>query len=253
MIEGYTVGVVIPCYNEEQGLEVLLPRCPREVDEVIVVNNNSTDRTDEVARRHGARVVFEKLPGYGRAYQAGFAAAQSDILVTLDGDGQYPIQDVPRLVRILLERNLDFLSGCRFPLERSSMPLMRHVGNILLTTAARMLFGVHMRDTQSGMWIFHRSLLDVVHPVEPGMPLSQEFKLKVVLAGFRFGEEHIVYAQRAGVSTLNPLKDGWENLSHLFRLRAEAGFFRGTAKRPRVLAQAQPARTLSQSDKSSRG
>lgn len=253
MIEGRTVGIVIPCYNEEQGLAVTLPRCPKEVDEVIVVNNNSTDRTEEVARRHGARVVFESVQGYGKAYQAGFTAARSDILVTLDGDGQYPIQDVPRLVRILLERKLDFLSGCRFPLERSSMPLMRHIGNILLTTAARLLFGVHMRDTQSGMWIFHRSLLDVVRPVERGMPFSQELKLKAVLAGFRFGEEHIVYAQRAGVSTLSPLKDGWGNLRHLFRLRAQAGFFQ-RKKSDRVFSRnPQSVQAFSQSDKSPRG
>lgn len=219
MINGYTVGIVIPCRNEEKGLAVLLPRRPEEVDEVIVVNNHSTDRTEDVARAHGARVVFESVPGYGKTYQTGFAAARSDILVSLDGDGQYPIEDVPRLVRLFLERKLDFLSGCRFPLAGGAMPFYRQIGNRALTAAAHVLFGVRIKDTQSGMWVFRRPLLAVVRPSERGMPFSQEFKLKVILTGLKFGEEHIVYSQREGTSTLRPLQDGWENLRSLFRLR----------------------------------
>lgn len=219
MIRGRTVGIVIPCHNEERGLAAMLPRRPAEVDEVVVVDNNSGDRTAEVARAHGARVVFEPVPGYGQAYQAGFAAAQAEILVSLDGDGQYPMEDVPRLVEVFLERDLDFLSGCRFPLEETSMTFTRKLGNVLLTAAARLLFGVRMIDTQSGMWVFRRSLLNVVHPAERGMPFSEEFKLRVVRAGLRFGEEHIAYHQREGMSTLRPLRDGWENIRFLLRFR----------------------------------
>lgn len=221
MIRGHTVGIVIPCHNEEQGLRAIFPRVPREVDEVIVVDNNSTDGTAEVARAHGARVVFEREPGYGRAYQAGFAVARSEILVTLDGDGQYPAEDVLRLAELLLERDLDCLSGSRFPMRGGSMPFVRQVGNRLLTFAAGALFGIRMRDTQSGMWAFRRSILSIIQPTQPSMPFSEEFKLKVVLAGLRFGEEHIAYYQREGVSTLHPLKHGWENVRYLFQLRAK--------------------------------
>ena len=221
MIQGHTIGVVIPCHNEERGLAAILPRCPTQVDEIVVVNNNSTDRTEEVARAHGTSVVFESVPGYGRAYQTGFAAARSDILVTLDGDGQYPIEEVPRLVGVFLERNLDFLSGCRFPLAGKAMTLQRRVGNFLLTTVIRFLFKANVRDTQSGMWIFRRDLLQVIRPTHHGMAFSEELKLRVILSGFRFGEEHIPYHQREGVSTLRPLRDGWENLRYLLQLRAE--------------------------------
>lgn len=221
MIREHTISVVIPCHNEEQGLAAILPRRPAEVDEVIVVDNNSTDRTADVARAHGARVVFEPMPGYGRAYQAGFAAAHSDILVSLDGDGQYPMEDIPRLVRVFLERDLDFLSGCRFPLREDSMTFIRKVGNVLLTTVARFLFRVRIADTQSGMWVFRRSLLEVVHPTQSGMPFSEELKLRVVLAGLRFGEEHIAYHQREGTSTLHPLRDGWQNIRFLLQLRLQ--------------------------------
>lgn len=241
MIRGRTVGVVIPCYNEERGLRLLLPRVPREVDEAIVVDNNSTDRTAEVARAHGARVVFEREPGYGRAYQAGFAAARSEILVTLDGDGQYPVEDVPRLVELLLERDLDCLSGSRFPIRGGSMPRVRQVGNKLLTFAARALFGIRMRDTQSGMWVFRRAILDIVRPTQPSMPFSEEFKIKVILLGLRFGEEHIAYYQREGMSTLHPLKHGWQNIRYLLRLRAESRALRTVPRSAGVPVRA-PAR-----------
>ncbi len=237
MIRGHTVGVVIPCHNEERGLAAMLPARPAEVDEVVVVDNNSTDRTAAIARAHGSRLVFESQPGYGRAYQAGFAAAQSDILVSLDGDGQYPLEDVPRLVRVFLERDLDFLSGCRFPLSEDSMTFTRKVGNTLLTMAARVLFGVRIADTQSGMWVFRRSLLEVIRPTQSGMPFSEEFKLKVVLAGLRFGEEHIAYHQREGTSTLLPLRDGWQNIRYLLRLRFAAPRWRREAAAVRTGAR----------------
>lgn len=237
MIRGRTVGIVIPCFNEEEGLRTLFPRVPDGVDEIIVVNNNSTDKTEEVARAYGARVVFEAQPGYGRAYQAGFLEARSDMLVTMDGDGQYPIEDVPRLVGLLLDRDLDCLSGCRFPMQ-GVMALHRRFGNRLLTGAANLLFGVKIRDTQSGMWVFRRPILAVIHPTQPSMPFSEEFKLKVVLAGLRFDEEPITYHHRKGESTLHPLKHGWENIRYLLRLRRDARAVRAQSARAAALLRA---------------
>lgn len=240
MIYGRTVGIVIPCYNEEGGLRAIFPRVPAEVDEVVVVDNNSTDRTAEIARSRGARVVFERAPGYGRAYQAGFRAATADILVTMDGDGQYPIEDVPRLVCLLLDRGLDCLSGCRFPLAARTMSRLRQVGNQGLTAAARLLCGVRIRDTQSGMWVFRRSILEVIRPRHPSMPFSQEFKIRVVFAGLRFGEEHIAYHAREGVSTLRPFRHGWENLRELVRLRLETLRRRRLARAPARVRAGEP-------------
>src|SRR5262245_13310500 len=85
-----TIGLVIPCYNEEDGIRQVIGRMPAAVDEIVVVDNNCTDRTAEVARGLGAKVVAERRRGYGAAYQAGFRAATRDLVVTLDGDGTYP-------------------------------------------------------------------------------------------------------------------------------------------------------------------
>lgn len=219
MIDGKTVAVVIPCRNEAAGLAALLPARPPEVDDIIVVDNNSTDETVAVAKAHGARVVFEHRPGYGATFQAGFRAVTADIVVTMDGDAQYDIRDIPRLVRIFQARKLDVLSTNRFPLARGSMPAYRHIGNAALTATAWLIFGYAIRDTQSGMWVFSRSCLDRIGAREPGMAYSEEFKLKAVRAGLAFGETHIRYLPRVGDSKLVPFGDGWKNLVYLFRLR----------------------------------
>src|SRR2546428_11872408 len=90
MYKGQKITVISPCLNEEQGIEQVLRRMPEFVDEVIIVDNGSTDRTSEVARSFGARVIREDVRGYGRSYKTGFASATGDLIITLDGDHSYP-------------------------------------------------------------------------------------------------------------------------------------------------------------------
>ena len=107
MFSGKRISVVIPCHNEEAGIRAVIERMPRPlVDEIVVVNNASTDRTEEVALELGAKVVREEKKGYGNAYKAGLAAASGDIIVTMDGDGTYP-PDAIQLLRDLLEVSRD--------------------------------------------------------------------------------------------------------------------------------------------------
>src|ERR1043165_596956 len=116
MYKGSRITVVIPCLNEEQGIQQVLADLPDFVDEVIVVDNNSTDRTAEVARKMGAVVVPELNRGYGRAYKKGFAHATGDIIVTLDGDHSYPLDALSYLLEAFLQSGVQFLSASRFPL-----------------------------------------------------------------------------------------------------------------------------------------
>src|SRR5438132_13105279 len=114
MYRGNRVSVVIPCHNEEEGIRAGLAQIPALVDEVLVVDNASTDRTAAVARELGARVVYEGRKGYGRAYKTGFAAARGDVIVTMDGDGTYPPDSIPLLLYVLVEEKLDFISARRW-------------------------------------------------------------------------------------------------------------------------------------------
>jgi hypothetical protein len=216
------ISLVIPCYNEEGGVRQVLSRVPREVDEVIVVDNASTDRTAEVAASLGARVVREERRGYGAAYKAGLTAATGDVVATLDGDGSYPPEHIPRLVDVLLDRRWDFLSACRFPLaDPRAMGWTNRLGNRVLTVVTALLFRQPIRDSQSGMWIFRRELLERMRLTSDGMAFSEEIKLEALLRGFRFGEEHIPYGLREGEVKLQKWRDGWANLTFLVRKRFE--------------------------------
>lgn len=222
MHRGHRVSVVIPCYNEERGVHEVLTRMPAVVDEVVVVDNNCTDRTAEVARALGARVVEQPNPGYGAAYKAGLAAASGDLVVTLDGDGSYPPEEIPRLVDLLIERGWDFLSACRFPLsDPRAMGVTNRVGNWILTAATALLFRKPIRDSQSGMWVFKRPLLERLRLTSDGMAFSEEIKLEALLRKARFGEEHIPYGLRVGEIKLRKWRDGIENLAFLVRKRME--------------------------------
>jgi len=114
MYRSNRISVVIPCHNEEEGIRAVLAQMPAMVDEVVVVDNASTDRTAAVARELGARVVYEGRKGYGRAYKTGFASARGDVLVTMDGDGTYPPDSIPLLLHVLVAENLDFISVRRW-------------------------------------------------------------------------------------------------------------------------------------------
>jgi glycosyltransferase involved in cell wall biosynthesis len=220
MHSNLSIGVVIPCYNEEDGVREVIGRMPGVVDEVVVVDNNCTDRTAEVAASLGARVVPAKTPGYGAAYKAGLQAVRSDIVVTLDGDGTYPPEEIPRLVQTLLDQRLDFLSASRFPLaDPRAMGFSNRVGNRVLTVAAALLFFKPIRDSQSGMWVFRRTALERLRLTSDGMAFSEEIKLEAVLRGLRFGEAHIPYGARIGEVKLQKWRDGWSNLLFLVRKR----------------------------------
>jgi putative flippase GtrA len=216
------VSVVIPCFNEEASIGAVLAAVPRDVFEIIVVDNNCTDRTAEIARAAGARIVPEKIKGYGAALKAGFLAAHGDVIASFDGDNQYPASEVWPIVDALVMRRLDFISATRFPLDnKDAMSAVRKVGNWGLTFGVNILFDLSLTDSQSGMWVFKRSVLDHITLNSNDMPLSQELKIKVARdPGVRFAEYHIPYNPRLGTSKLFPLKHGLMLLWHMTALRA---------------------------------
>jgi len=220
MYRGKRISVVIPCHNEEDGIRTVIEQMPPIVDEILVVDNASTDRTAEVARELGARVVFEGRKGYGRAYKTGFAKARGDIIVTTDGDGTYPPDSIPLLLHVLVEEKIDFMTARRWRSRsgEDKSPI-RLLGNAILSGTTVGLFFKFIIDSQSGMWVFRRSILDRVRVTSDGMPYSQEIKLEAILKGFRFGEKHIAYGARIGEVKLQKWRDGWLNLSFLFRKR----------------------------------
>lgn len=221
MYKGLTISVIIPCFNEEEGVAHVLQGMPSYVDEVIVVDNNSTDGTAEVAQTLGARVIHEGRKGYGSAYQAGLPAATGDIIATVDGDGTYPADAIAPLIDELLAGGLDFISASRFPLQdQRAMRRRNQLGNQILTWTTRVLFWRWIADSQSGMWVFRRTCLRWIAPRELGMAFSEEIKLEAIRAPqVRFGERPVAYYERIGETKLFTWRDGFKNLAYLFTYR----------------------------------
>lgn len=221
MHHGLKISVVIPCYNEEDGVRHTIGGLPACVDEIVVVDNNSTDRTAEVARSLGARVVRETRKGYGAAYQAGLPAATGDITVTLDGDGTYPADQIPELVDYLVEKKLDFVSASRFPLRNPrAMNFSNKVGNGILTLGMAVLYGKPVKDSQSGMWVYRTSVYPKLRVKSDGMAFSEEIKIEAIRhPEVRFGEYSVDYRPRVGEVKLDKWRDGFRNLFFLVKKR----------------------------------
>jgi glycosyltransferase involved in cell wall biosynthesis len=221
MYKGETITVIIPCLNEEQGIEKVLRNMPDFVDEVIVVDNGSTDRTSQVATSLGAQVIREDVRGYGRSYKRGFASASSDLIVTLDGDHSYPVDALSYLLEAFRHLEVDFLNASRFPVrDREAMSLKHHLGNLALSLAMSILYFRWVRDSQSGMWVFRRSILKDMHLESESMAFSEEIKIEALKnSRVRFGEISIMYSSRIGEKKLNPWRDGFHNLLFLVKKR----------------------------------
>ena len=216
--------MVIPTMNEEGSVgavidEVRAALAGRDL-EVITVDTNSRDRTNEVATAKGARVVEEPRRGYGRAYKTGFAAARGTYILTLDADLTYPADRFPDLLRPLEAGAADFVSGDRMTrLSPEAMTGMHRIGNMLLNAGFRFLYRYPMRDSQSGMWAFRRDLLPRLRVVHDGMPFSEELKAEAIRHGFRYLEIPIDYRARSGKKKIRSFKDAFLNFFWLFRKR----------------------------------
>ena len=221
MYKNLRVTVVIPCLNEEQGIQNVLREVPAFIDEIIVVDNGSTDHTAAIAREMGAYVITELHRGYGRAYKSGFSRATGDIIVTLDGDHSYPVDALSYLLEAFVHSRVGFLSASRFPmLSDTAMSSKHNIGNRILSFVMSLLFFRWVHDSQSGMWVFRRDALTKMNLTSDGMAFSEEIKIEAIQnrdIGFR--EIFISYSQRVGEKKLRPWRDGLHNLIFLFRKR----------------------------------
>ncbi len=227
--EGPSIRPVLERFRSaaEEANGRLFPRDPLEWD-MLVVDGRSTDGTAENARAAGATVIEEGRRGYGRAYRTGFARATGELLATMDGDGTYPGELIPGLCRRLLDEHWDFISGDRITgLRGRAMTTEHRIGNWALNFVTgiayhryvRHLPGRRLSDSQSGMWVFRRSILEKLKVNEDGMTMSEELKLEVLIRGYRFLEVPVPYAERWGAPKLSTWQDGRKNMTFLLRKR----------------------------------
>jgi glycosyltransferase involved in cell wall biosynthesis len=218
------VSVVIPTMNEEASIGRVIDEVRKALGnrllEILVVDTDSRDRTREIATAKGARVVSEPRRGYGRAYKTGFREARGTYIATLDADLTYPADRLPDFLVALESDRADFVAGDRMSrLGGEAMSGMHRIGNALLNAAFRFLYQVRIRDSQSGMWAFPRSILPRLRLVHDGMAFSEELKIEAVRNGFRYLEIPVDYRVRVGDKKIRSMSDAAKNLIWLARKR----------------------------------
>ena len=215
----------MPSLNEEDSVGKTISSIPLDllkekgyVPEIIVVDGGSSDRTVEIARSHGAEVVVSEK-GYGRQYCAGFEHAKGEIICAADSDCSYPMEEIPGLISILLNEELEFISTNRFAfMDRKSMAPINKFGNRFLTFVTNILFSYKIKDSQSGMWVFRKEILDGLNLTGKGMSLSQEIKIKA-FGKYKAREVDSSYRKRVGKVKLRIFIDGLDNLFSLIKIR----------------------------------
>lgn len=196
------ISVIIAALNEEEAIVNVINSVPKDLaDEIVVVDNGSKDRTAEIAKAAGARVVTEPIPGYGRAFSAGLRSLspKCEIVVFLDGDGSDCPEKMYRLVTPIIEDNSDFVIGSRTRGNREAGSMIFHqvVAGYMIGFLLRVLYGVHSTD-MGPFRAIRRKTLDGLNLREETYGWPLEMQMRAARARVRTLEVPVDYRRRAG-------------------------------------------------------
>jgi glycosyltransferase involved in cell wall biosynthesis len=212
------VAVVVPCHNEEAAIGKVVLDFRRALPgaRIVVVDNASSDATEERAQQAGAEVIFESRRGKGYALVRGFQATrEATYVVMVDGDDTYPAEDVHELLACVSSGRADMAIGTR--LEAFSEGAYRpghNLGNRAFVWLVRVLFGARTSDLFSGYRVFSRRFLDVLPLIAQGFEIETELSLQALTANFPVAEVPVHYRPRAegSSSKLRTVRDGYRIL-----------------------------------------
>ncbi len=224
------ITVLIPCHNEESGIAHVIADIPNTrlkqlgfTTEAIVIDNNSTDRTAEVARAAGARVIEEPRKGKGNAMRTGFSAVSPDTeyVIMLDGDHTYKPYEIPRLVEPLISGFCDVVVGSRLggKMNKGAFCFENRVVNWGFTFLVRLIYRANVTDVLSGFFAWDKEVVDELnhHLVSEGFSIEMEMITKTEKLGFEAYSVPITYDVRKGETKINAVRDGIIILSVLIR------------------------------------
>jgi len=213
----------MPAYNEEKYIGTMVLKTKQYVDEVIVIDDGSTDNTSGIARLAGAVVVrHPKNKGYGAAIQSILAEAKkrdSDVLVLLDADAQHNPQEIPQLVTPIGE-GFDFVIGSREK-QRSNIPRYRRIGQKVLLYSTNILSRKKLSDSESGFRVFSKKAIAALELRENGMAVSAETIAEAAKQGLKVTEVPISITYTKDGSTLHPVAHGLEVFTRIIAMISE--------------------------------
>jgi glycosyltransferase involved in cell wall biosynthesis len=217
------IAVLIPCYNEELTIASVIADFLAELPNatIYVFDNNSTDRTAEIASQAGAVVLRERRQGKGFVVQSMFRMIEADVYVMIDGDATYPASEASRLIAPIQCGEADMVVGSRLHAESKSK--FRHLnllGNHVFLSTLNAIFHVRLTDILSGYRAFSREFVKTVALVGGGFEVETELTIKALEAGFHVAEVPIDLSMRpkGSFSKIRPLQDGLRILGTIFAL-----------------------------------
>ena len=221
------ITAIIPAYNEGTTIGSMVISTKMHVNHVIVVDDGSTDQTAEIAEIAGAQVIkHPQNRGKGAALKTGFEAVKNtDIIVTIDGDGQHNPEEIPKLIKPIESGEADIVNGSRYLEEKENgTPVYRRIGQTVLDTATNINSGLKITDSQSGFRAFAFYTLPVFNFKESGFSIESEMLIDAANSGSRIQEVQIgVNYSQDNIHKENPVSHG---LSVLVRILQDMEFRR---------------------------
>ena len=238
-----TIAVLLPCYNEEAAIARTVAefRAALPGATVYVYDNNSRDRTVEVARAAGAVVRSERIQGKGAGVRRMFADVDADVYVMADGDATYDAASAPRLVAALLDEQLDMVVGSRIGEAAAAYRRGHRFGNALLTGMLARLFGRSFTDILSGYRIFSRRFVKSFPVLSVGFEIETEISVHALELKMPVAEIETPYFARpeGSASKLSTYRDGWRilrTIGMLYRIERPLWFFGAAGRALAALA-----------------
>jgi glycosyltransferase involved in cell wall biosynthesis len=226
------IAVLVPCYNEEAAIALVVRdfRAALPDATIYVYDNNSKDRTAEVAQAAGAVVRQEPLQGKGNVVRRMFADIEADVYVMADGDATYHAASAPEMIRLMLRDRLDMVVGARVDTEAAAYRPMHRFGNRLLTGFVANLFGKRFSDILSGYRVFSRRFVKSFPALSRGFETETELTVHALTLRMPIAELQTPYGARPPGSTskLSTFRDGFRILLmilNLFRDQRPSAFF----------------------------
>ncbi len=205
-----TVG--LPAYNEEKNIAKIIVQLKKVADQIIVCDDGSTDLTSRIAESLGTIVIkHPKNLGYGSAIRSIFLKAReinSEILVTIDSDGQHKIEDVEKVVKPVIDGRADISIGSRFLDKDDNAPKYRKLGINIITKVTNSSLSEKITDSQSGFRAYNNKVLQALSPSDSGMGISTEILIKSSNLGFKIAEVPTEIQYEGDTSSQNPVSHG---------------------------------------------
>ena len=217
--------VCIPAFNEEKIIGDLVKKSLNHANKVVVCDDGSFDNTSKEAKDAGAYVIkHTQNKGKGAALKSLFEYAKNsnfDIVVTIDGDGQFLPEEIPKLVKPIVEKTVDIVIGYRFD-DETDMPSYRKIGNRVLDRMTNLASELPFRDTQSGFRAYSIKAIEQINFISDGFGADSEILIDASKKGFKISEERITVLYNTGenTSTKNPISHSGEVITSLIELIA---------------------------------